>query len=150
MPKPTAKSVKRIEIRVTRERVAEYQRVCSNSTQVAVLASEILAHQDQEVVLVFLLDTKNLITGYIEAARGTLDSCALHPREVFRAAVLQSARSIILCHNHPSGDTTPSADDCEITKRLTAAGQLLGIPLLDHVIVAAGAVHFSFLDHGQL
>jgi DNA repair protein RadC len=70
--------------------------------------------------------------------KGTLDSSLLHPREVFREAIRHSASSIILAHNHPSGDPTPSNEDIQTTKRLHQAGQLLGIDLLDHVILGDG------------
>jgi len=89
----------------------------------------------QETFFVLLLDTKNKIIGSpIECLRGLLDQCPVHPREVFREAVRQSAASIILAHNHPSGDPTPSKEDCDITRRLIEAGNILGIRVLDHVI----------------
>jgi DNA repair protein RadC len=89
----------------------------------------------QECFMVILLDTKNKVIGApVECTRGLLDQCLLHPREVFREAVRQSAASVILAHNHPSGDPTPSKEDIDITRRLVEAGNILGIRVVDHVI----------------
>jgi DNA repair protein RadC len=75
------------------------------------------------------------------APRSTTSGHTSHPREVFKAAILANATRVIAVHNHPSGETTPSSADLEITKRLRSAGDLIGIPLLDHVIVTADAFH---------
>jgi len=89
----------------------------------------------QETFFVLLLDTKNRIIGAPrECLRGLLDQCPVHPREVFREAVRQNAASLILAHNHPSGDPTPSKEDIDITRRLIEAGKILGIRVLDHVV----------------
>ena len=89
----------------------------------------------QEAFFVLLLDTKNKVIGSpVECCRGLLDQCPVHPREVMREAVRQSAASVILAHNHPSGDPTPSKEDIDITKRLVEAGKILGIRIFDHVI----------------
>ena len=89
----------------------------------------------QETFFVLLLDTKNKLIGApIECLRGLLNQCPVHPREVFREAVRQSAASVILAHNHPSGDPTPSKEDIDITRRLIEAGKILGIRIVDHVI----------------
>ena len=89
----------------------------------------------QETFFVLLLDTKSKVIGSpVECTRGLLDSAPVHPREVFREAVRQSAASVILAHNHPSGDPTPSKEDIDITRRLVEAGRILGIRIVDHVI----------------
>ena len=89
----------------------------------------------QETFFVLLLDTKNRIIGAPrECCRGLLDQCPVHPREVFREAVRQNAASLILAHNHPSGDPTPTEEDIDITRRLIEAGEILGIRVVDHVI----------------
>ena len=89
----------------------------------------------QESFMVLLLNTKNrLIMTPVEATRGLLDTSPVHPREVFREAVRHSAAGVILAHNHPSGDPTPSKEDIDITRRLADAGKVLGIRVLDHVI----------------
>lgn len=103
--------------------------------------------EEQEVFYVILLDAKNQIRGLQEVSRGILNSSLVHPREVFRLAVVHGAASIIVAHNHPTGDPRPSADDKAITKQLVEAGEVLGIPVYDHVIVAAER-YFSFQEAG--
>jgi DNA repair protein RadC len=97
-----------------------------------------LRDEKQEHVIVLLLNTKNRVIRQTTVTKGTLDSSLLHPREVFREAIRYSASSIILAHNHPSGDPTPSGEDIQLTKRIHQAGQLVGIDLLDHVIIGDG------------
>ena len=96
---------------------------------------EDLANAIQETFAVVLLDTQNKPIGRVDITTGTLDSSLVHPREVFRAAIAGSASSIILVHNHPSGDCTPSREDRAVTTRLIEVGDLVGIRVLDHVIV---------------
>ena len=89
----------------------------------------------QEAFFVLLLDTKNKVIGSpVEWCRGLLNQCPVHPREVFREAVRQNAASLILAHNHPSGDPTPTKEDIDITRRLIEAGKILGIRVLDHIV----------------
>lgn len=91
----------------------------------------------QEEFHIVTLSTKHLPINTHLITRGTLDASLVHPREVFRPAIRDSASAIILVHNHPSGDATPSREDHQVTERLTEAGKLLGITVLDHVVVAA-------------
>ena len=93
---------------------------------------------DKEHFRAVLLNTKNHVLKTVEISVGSLDASLVHPRECFRPAVAASAASIILLHNHPSGDPEPSADDIAITKRLKETGQVLGIEVLDHIIFGAG------------
>jgi len=90
----------------------------------------------QEIFWVLLLDTKNKLIGQpVETTRGLLDTSPVHPREVFSKAVRYSAASVILAHNHPSGDPTPSKEDIDITRRLIEAARILGIRVVDHLVV---------------
>jgi DNA repair protein RadC len=89
----------------------------------------------EESMVMITLDTKNNITGLFTVSQGSLNSSIVHPREIYKRAILQNAASIIIAHNHPSGDTTPSQEDIAVTKRISEAGKLLGIELLDHIIV---------------
>jgi len=89
----------------------------------------------QEVFGILILNTKNKIAAVHEVSRGALNGSLVHPREVFKPAVLHNAAAIICFHNHPSGDPEPSRDDIEITKRLVEAGKIIGIGILDHIIV---------------
>ena len=90
---------------------------------------------------VLLLDTKNRVLRTTLVSIGTLDASIVHPREVFRAAAYAGAAALVLFHNHPSGDPTPSQDDVALTKRIVRAGELMGITVLDHVIVAESRFH---------
>jgi DNA repair protein RadC len=94
-----------------------------------------IAHMAQESFHVLALDAKNRLIGRVMTTLGIANSCLVHPREVFRGAILQSACSIVLVHNHPSGDPTPSAEDLSITRQLVEAGKILDIKVLDHVIL---------------
>ena len=91
----------------------------------------------QEVFCVLALDARNNLIAEIEVARGTLTAVEVHPREVFRPLVRQAAAAAVVAHNHPSGDPRPSEEDLELTARLRRAGDLLGIPILDHVVIGA-------------
>lgn len=95
------------------------------------------------------LDTRSRVLRDVLVTRGLLDSSLVHPREVFRAAIMEAAAGIILVHNHPSGDPTPSAEDRAVTRQLVAAGQLLDMPVYDHVIIA-GDRFTSFATAGLL
>lgn len=92
----------------------------------------------QEVFGILILNTKNKIVAVHEISRGTLNSSMIHPREVFKPAVIHNAATIICFHNHPSGDTEPSNEDIEITNRLIEAGEIIGVRILDHIIVGDG------------
>lgn len=94
-----------------------------------------LENDAQERLGMLSLDTKNKVVGIHVISTGTLNSSVVHPREVFKSAILNNANAIILFHNHPSGDTEPSRADVDVTERVFEAGELLGISLLDHVIV---------------
>jgi DNA repair protein RadC len=94
---------------------------------------------DQERFVVACLDTKNRVQSVVEITTGTLDASLVHPREVFKPAIIEGSSSIILSHNHPSGDSTPSREDHKVTERLTEAGKLIGIEVLDHIIHGDGS-----------
>jgi DNA repair protein RadC len=91
-----------------------------------------------ETFWVLMLDARGRAAGHQRVAEGTLTACLVHPREVFGPAIRSRAAQVILVHNHPSGDPTPSDEDAALTERLTEAGRLLGIPVVDHVILARG------------
>jgi len=94
-----------------------------------------LEDKNKEFLYALLLDTKNKIIGEELVSIGTLNSSLIHPREVFNPAIKASSNSIVLVHNHPSGDANPSKEDIEITKKLDDAGSILGINVFDHVII---------------
>lgn len=98
---------------------------------------------------VVLLDTKHRLLRAAIVSVGTLDASLVHPREIFREAAASSAAAIVLFHNHPSGDPIPSDDDIELTRRLVAAGELMGIDVIDHIILADSR-YCSFKETGRL
>jgi DNA repair protein RadC len=85
-----------------------------------------------------MLDTRSRLMRDVTVSRGTLDASLVHPREVFKAAIACSAASLVVVHNHPTGDPTPSQEDRDITRRLLDAGKVVGVELLDHVIIGDG------------
>lgn len=105
-----------------------------------------LGHEEFHVLL---LSTQNEVLRDLQVTRGTLDASLVHPREVFRSAIAERAAAVILVHNHPSGDPTPSAEDRAVTRQLREAGRTIGIDVLDHVIVGEGR-YVSFQEAGLL
>lgn len=103
----------------------------------------------KEHFLALCLDARRRLLHLETVSVGTLSASLVHPREVFAPAIAHSAAAVVVAHNHPSGDPSPSAEDREATRRLQRAGELLGIPLADHVIVCEGAF-FSFREQGLL
>ena len=102
---------------------------------------------DREIFSVFLLNTRNQLIGINIGSIGSLNTSLVHPREVFKPAILANAFEIILVHNHPSGDPTPSKEDVDITKRMSRAGDILGIQVLDHIILGENS-HISMRETG--
>jgi DNA repair protein RadC len=116
---------------------------------VVALIGKRLRHQAREHFLVILLNTRHEAIAIETVSVGSLNASIVHPREVFRPAVLASAASIVVAHNHPSGDPEPSEEDISITRRLVQVGELLGIGLLDHVIIGRRGVT-SLRERGAL
>lgn len=108
-----------------------------------------LAGREHEIFAVLLLDTRHRLIEFTELFRGTIDGASVHPREVVKTALAKNAAAIILVHNHPSGDPTPSSADRAITRRLTEALALVDVRVLDHLIVGADDV-MSFATRGWI
>jgi len=149
-------------IRRVRELVVSYKPLrvpllvtgtASGPREAARLAAAVLADSTVEQVLALHFDTKHRLIGIHIVSVGTLDASLVHPRDVFKAAYLSNASALILAHNHPSGDPTPSGEDRALSDRLRQAGELLGVTLLDFVIVtdpAEGFRYHSFRESGVL
>ncbi len=105
---------------------------------------------DREHFVVLLLDTRHQIIGIHTVTVGVLDAALIHPREIFKPAILANAAALILGHNHPSGDPTPSPEDRAVTRQTVAAGRLIGIAVLDHVIVGDEPRYVSLAEAGIL
>lgn len=129
--------------RLARESVGESPMVVTPEQAAAVLRerARVLQH---EVFWALMLDTKNRLIGEPkQISQGTLSSSLVHPRELFKKAVEHSCAAMILAHNHPSGDPTPSSEDIKITKQLVGAGEVMGIRVLDHIIIGLRKHHNS-------
>lgn len=133
--------IENVRIKLVRESAGLY---CNNYISSPEDAAEIAAKffedmsSDREIFAVMLLNTKNHVVGINVVSIGSLTASVVHPREVFKAAILANAASVILTHNHPSGDPSPSREDIGITSRLVQAGRLMDIPVLDHIIIGDG------------
>ena len=113
------------------------------------IIAEYLKGVDREHLVLITLDTKNVTTSITTISIGSLNTSIVHPREVFKTAILSNAASIILAHNHPSGDSTPSKEDINITDRIKESGKILGIDLLDHLIIGDDS-YISLKEKGIL
>lgn len=113
------------------------------------IVSEYLNGVDREHLVLLTLDTKNCINSITTVSIGSLNTSIVHPREVFKTAIISNASSIILAHNHPSGDPTPSKEDINITDRIKESGKILGIDLLDHLIIGDDS-YISLKEKGIL
>ncbi|MDZ4655295.1 MAG: DNA repair protein RadC [Coriobacteriia bacterium] len=105
---------------------------------------------DREHFWALALNTKNQLVRIVEVSIGSLNASIVHPRELYKEAIRLSAASIVVVHNHPSGDPTPSSADLQLTRRLIKAGDVIGIELLDHVIIGDGGAHASIRDLGLM
>ncbi len=153
-PTPTVQRVREL---VVSYRPFRYQLpvtgTASGPREAARLAAAVLADTTVEQVLALHFNTKHTLIGVHVVSVGTLDASLVHPRDVFKAAVLSNASGLILAHNHPSGDPTPSGEDRALSNRLPQAGELLGVDLLDFVIVTDpidGFRYHSFKESGVL
>lgn len=116
---------------------------------VADLIRPLVAGQEREHFYCLALDTKNHVKKVIHVSVGSLNASIVHPRELFREAVRLAAAAVVVCHNHPSSDVTPSGADIQLTRRLVRAGDVLGIDVLDHVIVGDSS-HVSLREAGLM
>ena len=134
-----AKRINIVSIKMVKESSFLYQtRQILSPNDAYEMIKEQLEGLDREQFIIACLNTKNEPTNISVVSVGTLNKAIVHPREVFKTAILSNAASIMAFHNHPSGETTPSQQDIQLTNRLYEAGELLGIKLLDHLIIGDG------------
>jgi DNA repair protein RadC len=151
----TPARINRVEaaIELGRRNLSAYSRMkterISTPEQVWDLMSPLMVDQEREKFFCICLSTKNHIKLINEVSVGSNSASIVHPRELFREAVRLSAGSVVVVHNHPSGDTTPSGADIQLTRRLVKAGDTLGIEVLDHVIIGEGG-YTSLRDEGLM
>lgn len=137
-----------IKMEKVKSMLVENKKVTSPKEVYKIIA-EYLKGVDREHLVLITLDTKNVITSITTISIGSLNTSIVHPREVFKTAILSNAASIILAHNHPSGDSTPSKEDINITDRIKESGKILGIDLLDHLIIGDDS-YISLKEKGIL
>ena len=135
------------ELRLVKEGKEQYnvdEKITNPETAVKIINKIFdLENKAEEEMVMMTLDTKNKATGLFRISKGTINASMVHPREIFKRAMLHNANSIMLFHNHPSGSLEPSQEDIKITNRLADSGTLLGIKLLDHIIISREG-HLSF------
>ena len=140
-----------VTIKMVKEKNLQYgNSQISSPNDLFNILKEFIGDSDREILAVLTLDTKNNVTSLTKASVGSLNSSIVHPREVFKTAILANSASIIIGHNHPSGDPSPSREDINITKRLNECGKILGIELLDHIVVGDNNNYISFKEKGLL
>jgi len=139
-----------VTLKMVRERTlpSEVKKVGSPDDAVTIFAAY-LDGADREHFVAMYLDTKHQVTALHTVSIGSLNATVVHPREVFKGALLANAAALVVAHNHPSGDPTPSEEDVQVTNRLAAAAKVLGIELLDHVVLGHQC-HVSFRERGLL
>jgi len=113
------------------------------------LFKQFLGELDREYLVVVCLDVKNQPTAINVCHIGSLNASIVHPREIMKIAILSNSASILICHNHPSGNPLESPEDIEVTKRLAEAGKIMGIELLDHLVIGDGS-YVSLKDKGYI
>ncbi len=123
----------------------EHKKQILSSKDASIVLESNLRGLNKEHFLILILNTKNFLIGIETISIGSLNSSIVHPRELFKTAINKSAAGIILAHNHPSGDATPSKEDIEVTKRIKNGGQLLGIDVIDHIIIGDNC-YYSFKE----
>ena len=142
--------IPKIQISMVKEiYVSDTKYSCSQDIAESEIAKKELRNSDREKFICLHLNIKNQIISYEVVSMGSLTSSIVHPREVFKAAILANAASVLFMHNHPSGSTEPSIDDIEITNRLCKAGNILGINILDHLIITNND-YLSFKQKGLI
>lgn len=149
--KEAAKRIDIVRIQMVKERSLLYPvRRVRMPGDVVELFRTFLQETDREQFVLLCLDAKNAPTAIHTVSIGSLDSSIVHPREVFKAAILANSASVIVAHNHPSGDPTPSREDISVTRNLQKAGELLGITVLDHIIVGSDGAYTSLKERGDM
>jgi DNA repair protein RadC len=139
-----------IQMKKTRKFLCDGSRI-TMPEQAAQAFCGLIGNADRECFVALLLDGKNRIVALHLVSQGSLNQSLVHPRETFKSAILSNSAAIILAHNHPTGDLTPSSEDIAITRRLKEAGELLGIKVLDHIIVDTDTGNsMSFVETGLL
>lgn len=145
----TSTSVATVRIALIRERGPVYAEPIRNAADIDRLLGPTARSWDRERFVSVILDGKSRVVAIDEVAVGTVTAALVHPREVLKGAILANGVSLIVVHNHPSGDCTPSGEDVALTRRLGSACELMGVRFLDHIVLGDGSF-YSFSGEGQL
>jgi DNA repair protein RadC len=147
----TTYSVPVYRLKLVRERTQRYAlKSCQRDDHAAAIVAALIGDRDCEHIVVIFLNASNDVVGSTIAAIGGRTECSVALRDILKAALVANATSIVIGHNHPSGDPKPSEKDRVFTKRLAQLAADMGVPLLDHVIVTHTGAQFSFMTHGLL
>ena len=145
------KRINVVKCQIVKEKTMAYDfKTISQPLDAARIIKAYIGNSDRENFVVACLDTKNNITAINTVSIGTINSASAHPREVFKIAILANSASIIIAHNHPSGDPSPGREDIELTKNIVDAGKILGIEVLDHVVIGYDEQYVSFKEIGLM
>jgi DNA repair protein RadC len=137
------------EIKVTYKTLPDAKFIMTNPEAVFNFLRDYIGYEVREHFVILGINNKNTVMMRSLISIGTVSEAVVHPREVFSPAVMTSCSGIIVCHNHPSGNTEPSRQDLETTKRLIEAGKILGIPVIDHIIITDEA-YYSLKENGYI
>lgn len=149
LPPKRRKQAKKLLELIRRVMESETDRYARKPDDVFQIVAADMAGLDKEHFIILILNTKNRILSKELISIGSLNSAIVHPREVFKPAVIKGAAAIICVHNHPSGDPTPSPEDISLTERLIRAGEIMGIDVLDHIIIGTEG-YVSLKEQGMI
>lgn len=145
------RSIDVVSLKLVKDKSLDYYiKSVRRPLNVVKLVKELIGEADREYVIVLNLNSKLEPNSVQICGIGSLSEAIIHPREIFKSAILSNSNSILMVHSHPSGYVEPSKEDVLITKRIKSAGELIGIPLLDHIIIGQEKDFFSFAENGDL
>ncbi len=150
MESETKEFVQLVRLYAVKEKELPYgKKELNDSAKVVELSRQILKNQDREYILAIAMDARTKPVAVEIVAIGTVNQAVIEPRDLFKHAIISNAAGVVMVHNHPSGNPSPSEEDYKITAKINDAGRLLGIPLLDHIIVGDDS-YFSFKENNKI
>lgn len=142
--------LKKYNVTLVKEECKRYETInrkvdCPKKIADVLITAMEMENLAQEIFVLLAFDVRKNLIGLFEVSRGTIDSTLVHPAEIFKRALVCNAHSIAIAYNHPAGNARPSSEDKQITERIKRCGEMMGIPLIDHVIIGDGQ-YYSFLE----
>lgn len=145
------KRINIVKCQLVKEKTMSYDyKKISSPEDGAKIIKAYIGNSDRENFIVACLDTRNNVTAIHTVSIGSINETIVYPREVFKIAILANSKAIILAHNHPAGDPSPSREDVNFTENIVKAGKILGIEVLDHIVVGDGEEYVSFKEKGLM